>query len=373
MTRVLIAGGGTGGHIYPAISIATEIRRQNPGAEILFVGTKRGLEADLVPRAGFSLRTINIYGFQRRMSWRNVENIWNTVCSLWKSKKILNDFRPDVVLGTGGYVCGPVLLMAALSGIPTVIQEQNSFPGVTNRILSRFVQVIALGYEDAAFRFSSSNARFVITGNPVRDEFIKADKDRSYEVFGFSRERLTILIAGGSQGARSINAAAIELHRRFVGNQRVQLIHITGTADFEELTEKLRREELLLNDPAHGRLVVPYLHNMAEAMAIADVAISRAGAIALSEIMLRGIPSILIPYPFAAENHQEFNARYLVEKGAAILIRDKDLTGENLCAAVESITCDSETRRKMGEECRKLGRPKAVEEIVSLVMALTVR
>lgn len=373
MARVLIAGGGTGGHIYPAISVATEIRRQNPSAEILFVGTKRGLEADLVPRAGFALKTINIYGFQRRMSWRNVENIWNTVCSLWMSRKIIKDFRPDVVLGTGGYVCGPVLLIAALSGIPTIIQEQNSFPGMTNRILSRVVRVIALGYEDAGPRFSGSNARFVFTGNPVRDDFKKVDRDCSYEGFGFSSERLTVLISGGSQGARTINSAAVELHRRFVGNQCVQLIHITGTVDFEELSEKLRSEGLPVNDPAQGRLVVPYLHNMAEAMAIADIAISRAGAIAMSEIMLRGIPSILIPYPFAAENHQEFNARYLVEKGAAILIRDKDLNGANLCASVESIIFDTETRRKMGEECRKFGRPEAAEDIASLVLALTVR
>ena len=369
MARILIAGGGTGGHVYPAISIAEELMLQAPDTELLFVGSYRGIENDLVPRAGYKMRSIKISGFQRRMNWSNVENIWNTICSLWTSKKILKEFQPQVVLGTGGYVCGPILLVAALIGIPTVIQEQNSFPGVTNRILARFARVIALGYENAAPRFAV-NAHFIYTGNPVRSDFLKIDKENAYKEFGFSQNRLTILISGGSQGARSVNTAALGIHRKFAGDERVQIIHITGATDFDNVTGHLIRENLPINDLQTGRIVVPYLHNMPEAMAIADIAVSRAGAIAMAEIMLRGIPSILIPYPYAAENHQEFNARFLAERGAAVLVRDNELSGDVLLAEVNNLIANNTVREKMSKACLQFSRPDAASRIASIVLSL---
>jgi UDP-N-acetylglucosamine--N-acetylmuramyl-(pentapeptide) pyrophosphoryl-undecaprenol N-acetylglucosamine transferase len=368
--KILIAGGGTGGHIYPALSIADALQRRDQGAEFLFVGTERGLEADLVPRNGFSLRTLKISGFQRRMSWRNVENIGNTFRSLWDSHRILKMFRPDAVIGTGGYVCGPVLLAAAMSGIPTLIQEQNSFPGVTNRILARFVNVVALGYDDAKPRFGHVKARFISSGNPVRSGFLAVERAEAQKTFGFVDGKLTLLIAGGSQGARSINTAALHIHRWFANSNSIQIIHITGSTEYEAVIDLLRREGLPTDEPGKGRLVAPYLHNMAQAMALADIAVSRAGAIALAEIALCGIPSILVPYPHAAENHQEFNARSFVDKGAARLILDRELDGDHLCMIVRELVENTEARQKMQAASRNLAKPDAAERIASEVIAL---
>ena len=371
--KVLLAGGGTGGHIYPALSIAEAVKRRVPTAEFSFVGTEHGLEASLVPRSGYKLETISLYGFQRRLSWRNCKNLFLLAGSLFAVRRILKSFQPDVVIGTGGYVCGPVLLMAAWAGIPTLVQEQNAFPGVTNLILSRFVDVVAVGYAEAAVKFSGHKARVVVSGNPVRQDLLTRDRAAALQHFGFKPEIPTILITGGSQGARSVNQAAMTLHRRLAGRTDVQLLHVTGPSDFDEVKKSLTSEGLAVDDPAQGRLVLPYLHEMPLALAMTDMAVSRAGAIGLAELTLLGIPSILVPYPYAAENHQEINARALERKGAAIVIRDAELTGELLFETAAALLADQERLQKMASAAAGMGHQKAADELAALAEELAGR
>lgn len=368
--RFVIAGGGTGGHIYPALAIARALERQDATATILFVGTGHGLESELVPHAGYPLQTIHLYGFQRRISWRNLQNVFWTVRSLWEVRKILREFRPDAVIGTGGYVCGPVVWSAASAGIPTLIQEQNAFPGVTNRILSRVVDVAAVGYPEAAPKFAGHKARVVVTGNPVREDLLQETREESCRHFGLRPELPVLLITGGSQGARSINQAALAVHRRWAGKKEVQILHITGQTDYNNIIHTLQAEGLPIHDGEAGRIVVPYLHEMPKALAAARLVVSRAGAIGLAELTLRGIPAILIPYPFASENHQEINARALEKNGAAVVIRDSELTGELLTATVEKLIADSEKLRSMAAAAAAMGTPRAADEIAALVFDL---
>lgn len=368
--RFVIAGGGTGGHIYPALAIARALERQDATATILFVGTGHGLESELVPHAGYPLQTIHLYGFQRRISWRNLQNMFWTVRSLWEVRKILREFRPDAVIGTGGYVCGPVVWSAASAGIPTLIQEQNAFPGVTNRILSRVVDVAAVGYPEAAPKFAGHKARVVVTGNPVREDLLQETREESCRHFGLRPELPVLLITGGSQGARSINQAALAVHRRWAGKKEVQILHITGQTDYNNIIHTLQAEGLPIYDGEAGRIVVPYLHEMPKALAAARLVVSRAGAIGLAELTLRGIPAILIPYPFASENHQEINARALEKNGAAVVIRDSELTGELLTATVEKLIADSEKLRSMAAAAAAMGTPRAADEIAALVFDL---
>lgn len=371
--RVLIAGGGTGGHIYPALSIAAAIKDKEAAAEFLFVGTAHGMEADLVPHAGYRLQTIQLYGFQRRISLRNIKNVYWTLKSLWDVKKILRGYRPDVVIGTGGYVCGPVVWAAARAGIPTLIQEQNAFPGVTNLILSRVVDVAALGYAEAVPKFAGRKARLVVTGNPVREDLFTEDRETACRHFGFASDVRTLLITGGSQGARSINQAALTLHRYFFGRKDLQILHITGQTDYNDIIHTLNSEGLSANESGSGRIVVPYLHEMPKALAAANLVISRAGAIGLAELTLRGIPAILIPYPHASENHQEINARALESNGAAIMIRDAELTGEGLCAKVQELLDSPDTLRSMAAASTAMGHPNAAKDIADIALELACR
>lgn len=371
--RILVAGGGTGGHIYPALAIAAAVRRREPAAEFLFVGTSHGMEADLVPRAGYPLKTIHLYGFQRRLSLRNVGNLFWTLKSLWDVRKILREFRPDAAVGTGGYVCGPVIWAAARAGVPTLIQEQNAFPGVTNRILGRVADAVALGYAEAGPAFAGRRAKVEVTGNPVRQDLLTADRTAAYRQFGFSPTARTLLVMGGSQGARSINRAALDLHRNLAGRKDIQILHITGKTDYNDIIHSLASGGLPDNDRAAGRLVVPYLHEMPAALAMADLAVSRAGAIGLAELTLRGVPSILVPYPFASENHQEINARALERRDAAIVVRDAELTGAVLGDLVGKLILDGERLRKMAAAAASMGHPHAAETIADMVLALTDR
>ena len=371
--RVLFAGGGTGGHIYPALSIAESIKSLDPGVEFLFVGTGHGLEASLIPHSGYALETIRLYGFQRRLSWRNFKNVFLLAGSILAVQRILRKFQPDVVIGTGGYVCGPVLFRAALAGVPTLVQEQNAFPGITNLILGRFVDVVAVGYAEAAAKFAGHKANILVTGNPVRHDLLEKDCAAARRHFGFKPDIPTVLVTGGSQGARSINQAAIALHRRFSGRPDIQLLHLTGESDYDEVKKVLTAEGLAVADPARGRLVLPYLHEMPLALAMTDLAISRAGAIGLAELTALGIPSILVPYPYAAENHQEINARALEKKGAAIVIKDSELTGELLFEKLNDLLADQGRLRQMSAAAAGMGCRNAADKVAELAMDLAAR
>jgi len=366
--RIIMSGGGTGGHIYPAITIIRAIQEEVQDCEVLFIGTQHGLESDIIPKEGFGFRTIDIRGFERRLSISNVQTIFKTIGSVWQSRKIIRNFKPDIVIGTGGYVCGPVLLAASMMGIPTMIQEQNVIPGITNKILARFVDKIAVGYEDAVTYFTNAKKVFV-SGNPIRPEVISATREEGMAVLGLDPAKQTILISGGSRGARSINQSMIAVHQQFAGRQDIQLLHVTGQNEYNGIVGNLK--QCGIDTVKAGNIIItPYLYNMPQALAVADIAVFRAGAVGLAELTARGIPSILIPYPYAAENHQEFNARVMERQGAAVVIRDADLTGAKLTEVINSLVSSPQILADMAKASKKIGCPKAAESIAKMALTM---
>lgn len=367
--RVIIAGGGTGGHIYPAVTIARALQQMAEPCELLFVGTKEGLEADIIPKEGFAFETIEVRGFERRISLRNLITIGKTVKSLITSWSIIKNFKPDIIIGTGGYVCGPVLLAGSFMGIPAMIQEQNVIPGVTNKILAGFVKKIAVGYNEAKKYFGTNPDKVVVTGNPIRAEVLKASRSEGIAALGLDPNKLTVLVSGGSRGARSINEAMVALYTEFIDRNDVQILHVTGQNEYNNIVGKMDKYGII-NGIAGNVIIKPYLYNMPLALAAADIAIFRAGAIGLAELTARGIPSILIPYPYAAENHQEFNARVLEEKGAAAVVRDVELPGGKLKEVLLKLLSDPQKLKSMAMASREFGKPQAAEDIARLAIHL---
>lgn len=366
MKRVIISGGGTGGHIYPAITIYKEIAAMTE-AEFLYIGTERGLEASIVPKEGLPFRTLPVQGLARKLSLQTAVTLGKSVGSLFMANSIISEFKPDVVIGTGGYVCGPILMAAALRKIPTLIQEQNVIAGITNKILSRFVDVVAVGYEEAAASFSHCK-RVIYTGNPVRPEVLIDSRSDGRRHFKLADSDFAVLIAGGSRGARSINNAMIEVHRHFKDRKGIKLIHVTGSAEYDRVLAELGAEDG--NSFSESSLILSYLHDMPKGLAAADLAVFRAGAVGLAELTVRGIPSILIPYPYAAEDHQTYNARSLVTAGAARMIVDKMLTGEDLIGEIEYFLENREELAHMASEAKTLGRPNAARDIAQLALEI---
>lgn len=369
--RIIVAGGGTGGHIYPAITLINTIKNLVSSCEILYVGTREGLEADLIPKEGLPFSTIEVRGFARSLSLQNLVTIVKTFGSVWESRKIIREFRPNLVIGTGGYVCGPVLLAASLMGIPTMIQEQNVIPGITNKILAKFVDKIAVGYADADKYFKNSE-KVVFTGNPIRAEVMTATREQGLRELGLDPCKRTILISGGSRGARSINHAMLHVHQYFAKNQDIQLLHVTGKNEYNGIVGNLM--QMGIDIGTTGNISIkPYLYDMPKALAVADLAIFRAGAIGLAEITALGIPAILIPYPHAAENHQEFNARVMERQGAAVVIRDCELDGTKLLESIIELIYDTGKLTMMANASKQLGRPEAAETIAHMAIKLAKR
>ena len=364
--KVVLSGGGTGGHIYPALTIGEELCRLRPGTELLYIGTASGLEADLVPKAGIPFTTVASRGLNRKNLLASMQAAATALGGVWQSIGLLRQFQPQVVVGTGGYVCGPVLLAAFLLGIPTLIQEQNAIAGITNRLLSHVVDGVALGYAEASSRFSSRCCQ-VVTGNPVRREVLTAQREESLQKLGLSRSCKTLLVAGGSRGARSINQAMLEVHAALAAREDVQVLHITGKNEYNNVVDELRRRGL---DEAPRLFVRPYLHEMPAALAAADLAVFRAGALGIAELTVRGIPAILVPYPYAAENHQEWNARVLANAGAAKVLGDAQLAEGLLQETVLALLDDSQQLTAMAEASKALGRPQAAKDIAEWAVKL---
>ena len=365
--KIIFSGGGTGGHIYPALTLINSVKNKIPDAEFLYVGTEKGLEADIVPKAKINFTALKLEGgFERHFTLENLKRAADALLSVKRAGEIIKNFSPDVVVGTGGYVCGPILLAASLKKIPTLIQEQNAVAGVTNKILSKFVDKIAVGSELALKKFPAEKTIF--TGNPIRAEVLAAKKSDGLKKFNFSEEKPVILISGGSRGARSINLAMIDVLIAAAKKNSAQFLHVTGKNEFDSVTEKLREKNFDFSN--ENIKIVPYLYEMPQAMAMADLAIFRAGATGLAELTARGIPSILIPYPYATENHQEFNAKVLVDGGAAKMILNKDLTAEILSAQIDELLKNPDELQKMRECSLKLGKPQAADEIAELILRL---
>lgn len=363
--RILLTGGGTGGHIYPALAVARGFQNKYPDSELLYVGTKKGLEADLVPKAGIPFRIITVEGLERKISLRNFRAFVKAAIGSFQAWVILNTFRPEIVVGTGGYVSGPVVLAAACRRVPIVLHEQNAVPGLTNRKLGRFASTICLTFPVFKQHFPIGT-RLVHTGLPVRTEVLKATRAEGIRELKLDPKRLTIVITGGSSGARSINLAAVDLALYVLKSPDLQLLHITGRSEYDRTLEEIKKKGIDLS--AAGNItVVPYLYQMEHALAAADLIVGRAGATFIAEITVRGIPAVLVPYPYAAENHQEQNARVLAERGAAVIVHDRELSGRKLCSVVKGLLEDAPKRERMAVASSSLGLPRALENIIQVI------
>lgn len=362
--RFIISGGGTGGHIFPAISIANEIQAKRPDAEILFVGAEGRMEMQRVPAAGYPIEGLPIAGFDRKRLWRN----FVVLIKIWKSKRlarrIVSRFSPHVAVGVGGYASGPTLSVCEDRNIPTVLQEQNSYAGLTNKLLAKKAKCICVAYEGMERFFPQERIR--LTGNPVRQELLDAQLDRkaALTVLGLSADKRTVLIIGGSLGARALNESVLSKLKDIASAEGVQFLWQTGKFYAQEIAHRLA--ELGCPDNLH---VMEFVNNMAAAYTAADLVVSRAGASSISELCLLGKPSILVPSPNVAEDHQTHNAMALVRQEAAVLVADKDAIATLIPTAL-TLVVEDEKLQTMAANIQALAKPHAASEIADVVIAL---
>ncbi len=365
--KFIFAGGGTGGHIYPAIAIASGLKRKYPDSDILFIGTGKQLEKDIVEEAGFPLKIIHAKGFERKLSIDTLRSLHQLILGAADSIKILKEEKPDLVIGTGGYTAGPVVFFASLMGIPCAIHEQNVIPGVTNKILSRFAKKIFISFPESANYFPKN--KVILAGNPVRPEITKGTRREALEKFGLSPNMPTVLSFGGSQGAMSLNNAIYYVIKTLIKSKEFQLIHVTGKNNYNKIMQSLMDDKIDLGSASHI-VIKPYINDMENAYAAADLIISRAGALTIAELSACGKPAILIPLPSAANRHQDFNAALMEKNGAAIVIYEKDLTGEKLYKSICNIIFDKECLLKMSASSKKLARSNALDTILQEIEKL---
>ena len=361
--RVIVTGGGTGGHIYPALAIARGLLAKDPKTKILYVGTRDGMEAHLVPNSGLEFAGVSGQGLPRKIGIEMLKVTGKSFQAMWEMKQILRRFHPDLVVGTGGYVTGPVVLTAALFGVPTLLHEQNAFPGITNRILARVVRRVMVTFPESIEHFGAKK-KIVRVGLPVRTEIGQISKAEGSRHFGLRPENKTILVTGGSRGARTLNQAMVTVLKKLVLCPEIQVIWATGKETHQETIEVLKREIISWEHPQWK--IVEYLEDIPQALACADLCIGRAGAASLAEIAVAGKPSILIPYPYAAENHQEHNARAVAQGGAAKIILDSDLDGETLWQMINELISDSALLKIMSAAAKNLAQPEALTKIINL-------
>ncbi len=371
--RVIIAAAGTAGHINPGIAIANKIKQEDKSSKIIFIGTTRGLENDLVPRAGYELKTIEAYGLSKKLSIENLKRMYQTFKGFGEAKKIIKEFKPDIVIGTGGYICGATITAAHNLKIPTMLHESNAFPGKAVKMLAKKTDTILVSFEDAISRIKNAK-KVVYTGTPVKikkQEYGINEKNRILKEIGLNETKPIILVSGGSQGAQKINEAIIEIikDRR---NKNYQMIWATGPKQFDIMKENLENAHRNINH-IEGMKIVPYIYNMEEVMNIADVMIGRAGAMTVTEISNLGKPSILVPLPNVSHNHQLYNAKVLEKVGATKIIANDELTGEKLNHAIEEIILDKSKMQKMGENALKVSTNQVEDKIYQEVRKLLKR
>jgi len=361
LDRIIISGGGTGGHIFPAIAIADELKKRNPNADILFIGAEGKMEMEKVPAAGYEIKGLKIVGFQRKLALSNLLLPFKILGSLMKARSIVKEFKPQVIVGVGGYASGPALKAATLMRVPGVLQEQNSFPGKTNKILAKSVQKICVAYEGLDKFFPEE--KIVMTGNPVRSEMVMIDgkKDQAIKHYDLDPHRKTVLIIGGSLGAKTLNESVTGKLKELADSD-VQLIWQCGKLYYPGLKDI--EKEL----PANVKMV-QFIDRMDLAYAAADVVISRAGAISVSELCLIGKPVILVPSPNVAEDHQTKNAMALVNKNAAILVKDKEARDVLITEAV-SLLSDTEKCNELSANIKSMAMPNATSEIVNTIESI---
>lgn len=366
--RVLLAGGGTAGHINPAIAIAGYIKAKEPDSEFLFIGNRDGMEQRLVTQAGFPIKSVVITGFYRGLKPKdfvhNIKTVHYSFASRRDAKKIIKEFDPDICIGTGGYVSGPVILAACNLGYKAVIHEQNAYPGVTNKMLAKNVNRVMLANEDAKPRFTDK-AEFVLTGNPIRPSILASKHDAALKRLGLDGSKPIILSFGGSLGAECINRSMAELIARSAKDKKYHHIHAYGQQG-TWMPELLK--EMCVDIKACDNLDIRrYIDNMDDCLAACDLVVSRAGAITLSEIQAKGRPAVLIPSPYVAENHQYHNAMSMVNKKAAMCIEEKELTGEKLTETIDSMLTDPAVLKEYRQNAQRMAITDANERIYKTI------
>ena len=368
--RVIIAAAGTAGHINPGISIANKIKEEEPDSEIIFIGTIRGLENDLVPRAGYELKTINAFGLSKDISLENFKRIFSTYKSVGEAKRIISEFKPDIVIGTGGYICGPVVVAAKSKDIPVLLHESNAFPGKAVKMLAKRVDTILVSFEDAKNRIKNCK-KVVYTGTPVKikkQNYSINEKLNIIKSIGLSETKPIVLIFGGSQGALKINEALLDIIKENK-NKNYQIIWATGPKQFDVIKNSLSDIKININNIPNCK-ILPYIYNMEEIENISDLVVARSGAMTITEIANLSKPSILVPLPNVSNNHQMYNAKVLEKIEAAKIIVNNELTGENLNSSIEEIVLNKEKCKKMGENAGKIANTDVEDKIFKEIKTL---
>ncbi|REK76248.1 undecaprenyldiphospho-muramoylpentapeptide beta-N-acetylglucosaminyltransferase [Paenibacillus paeoniae] len=364
--RIVLTGGGTGGHIYPAVAVGKHMLQNDPDTKLLYIGTGKGMESKVVPEQGIPFEAIEITGFRRKLSFENVKTVIRFLKGAQRSKSLLREFKPDVVIGTGGYVCGPVVYAAAKLGIPTFIHEQNAIPGLTNQFLSRYADHVGVSFPESTSQFPRAKETS-FTGNPCASHVLRAVPGRGLQSLGLAPSTRLALVVGGSRGARALNEAIIEMAPMLNHIGDAQIVFVTGEIYYESTKSRIAEEA---PEALKKLTLVPYLHNMAEVLKDAALVVSRSGASSLAEITALGLPSILIPSPNVTNNHQEANARSLVSAGAAELLLEKDLSGAALLRLMEELLGDTVRMKAMSSSTTKLAVPDSANRIAAALMQM---
>lgn len=365
--KAIIAAAGTGGHINPGIAIANKIKEKEPDSEIIFIGTPRGIENDLVPRAGYELKTVNSYGFSKKPTLENIKNTIKTIMSVGEAKKIIKAFKPDIIIGTGGYICMSVCLAGKSLKVPYIIHESNVLPGKATKVLSKNAKAILLGFKESKERLNPE-VNTIVTGTPVKAKNLNLSEQEVKNIKikrGLEPDIPLVLAFGGSQGARSINMAFKDIAIERAQNKdeiKYQVMWSAGQNQYDEVKEILQENKIDIEN-LNGIKVFPYIYDMEEVMNIADLVVCRSGAMTVTEIERIGKPSILIPYPFAAENHQEYNARALEKAGSAEVILNKDLNSTSLNDTINKLIQNPEKLKQMGQKAKSLSIEDVEEKI----------
>lgn len=362
--RYMVSGGGTGGHIYPALAIFDELKRRDPEGEFLYVGTPNGLEKELATRAGYDYETVRVMGMPRNISIKSLRSGIELLKGLKDAKKIIKKFKPDIVIGTGGYVSFPVLFISQRRGIKTLVQEQNAFPGKANRVLAKNADIVAIAFEDAKKRLDTDKT--ILSGNPIRPEFNNVNKKESRKNLGIKEDEKLILSFGGSGGQESINDAIVEVIKKINGT-KYNLIHITGRPHYDGFIKELEKKDIICEDNIN---ILDYSHEIPKLLSAADLSILSSSAISLAEVSVLGVPSILIPKEYTADNHQEYNAIAFENAGASKMILEKDLNGVILYNSIVDILEDQSKMQKMSDCAKIFSKPNSTELIVDKIFEI---
>lgn len=361
--KTVITGGGTGGHIYPALSVADKLNLN--GWEIIYIGSQDSLEERIVSGTEYRFENIDVLPLPRKINIDLFRSIYISFKAVIKSYKLLKKIDPDLVFGTGGYVTGPILLGAFFNGIPTVIHEQNIYPGITNKLLSYFVSKVAVNNLKAAEYFPKvAKKKMIETGNPIRDSILKTDREFSLKKFKLNPNYKTLFIMGGSQGSQTLNQAFLEVVNELTNFNDLQIILITGPNNYNQVIDNIE------NNDCNKLLIFSYLNNIEDAYAVADLIVYRAGATGLAEITALGIPAVLVPYPYSAEGHQEVNAKFLEESNAAVMVKDQDFNGKMLLKLVKDILYDEKRLKEMSKNSKNLAKLNASDKLVDIIESL---